>query len=412
LRKILLVSNEAARTGAPAILLGIMQWLKAHTNVETISVLMRDGAMRAEFERIGRTYTWIPIDLNQPERIYKRVATMVLQRGQADPGTWLAKIIQEEQPDIIYLSTLVLGKYLVHVPKISQRRVVTHVHELLPSLRQLSSDQQVSRQLALSDSVIACAPCVAQTLTEIFQLPPSKCTIIPEYISPGASGNDTSQPPSPIAPSGEESTSLTRIHQALDRGIPIFGVGGNPIHRKGFDLFPLLVKECQKRFAGTPFLAVWIGCGEGSQAGIAMEWDLTQMGLQADVALIPSVSIPTFRWIVSQFRVLTLLSREDPFPLVVLEAGVLGVPTVCFEGSGAIPEMAAEGNCVSVPYLDLQAYAEAVHRLCVHPEEARGIAARCRQHVERHLTLDKVAPRVVQVLLNEPSPQGETLPVG
>lgn len=161
-----------------------------------------------------------------------------------------------------------------------------------------------------------------------------------------------------------------------------------------------MIKECKIQFADTPFLAVWIGCGDGSEPQVALEWDLSHLGMKDEVALIPSVSMPTFRWIVSQFRVLTLLSREDPFPLVVLEAGLMGIPTVCFEGSGAIPEFAAEGQCVSVNYLDLPAFAAAVKRLCLDPAEATKVGEQCRQKVLNDLTLERVAPLVADVLFD------------
>ena len=399
MRKILFISHEASRTGAPAILLGLIQWLQAHHQLEIVNVLMRDGAMRPEFERTGKTYTWIPTDLNQPERIYKRIAKILFQRSLSDPGTWLTKILEKEKPDIIYLSTLVLGKYLQQVNKPSNLRIVSHVHELLPSLRQLSNDHQVQTQLALSDVVIACAPCVAETLSNTFQLAASKCTIIPEYIIPESSGAGLAHAPQPTALAASELGAMHNLQAAISRGVPIFGIGGTPINRKGFDLFPLLVQECKRQFSDTPFHAVWIGCGEGSAARVALEWDLARMGLEDCVSLLPSVSMPTFRWLLSRFQVLTLLSREDPFPLVVLEAGLLGVPTVCFAGSGGIPDLAAQGCCISVNYLDLRAFAAAVKRLCLNSEEAREIAARCQHKVATDLSLNRVAPRVAEVLL-------------
>ncbi len=401
MRKICFISNEAARTGAPAILLGLSQWLQAHHQLEPVNVLMRDGALRPDFERTGKTYTWIPTDLNQPERIHKRLAKLLRQRRQSDPGAWLTAILEKEKPDIIYLSTLVLGKYLQQFKKLPQQHIVSHGHELLPSLRQLSNDQQVQTQLDLSDVVIACAPCVAETLSTTYQLPASKCVIIPEYIIPESSGSGPAAEPSPQAPAmvARELGALPRLTEALQSGAPIIGIGGNPINRKGFDLFPLLVRECKRQFGETPFHAVWIGCGEGSAARVAMDWDLTRLGLAESVSLVPSVSMPTFRWLLSRFAVLTLLSREDPFPLVVLEAGLLGVPTVCFEGSGAIPDLAARGCCVSVNYLDLPAFAAAVRHLCLHQQEASAIASRCRQTVTDDLSLNVVAPRVAEVLL-------------
>ncbi len=399
MRKICFISNEAARTGAPAILMGLIQWLQAHHQLDTVNILMRDGALRADFERTGKTYTWIPTDLNQPERIHKRLAKLLLQRSRSDPGIWLNTILKKEKPDIIYLSTLVLGKYLQQVDKLPGQRIVSHVHELLPSLRQLSNDQQVQSQLALSDVVIACAPCVAETLSNVFDLPADKCTIIPEYIIPEWSSavGQPGQAAAVLTPSEVEA--MPKLNAAIRDGAHLVGVGGNPINRKGFDLFPQLVRECKRHFADTPFHAVWIGCGEGSPAHGAIQWDLRRLGLEDCVSLVPSVSLPSFRWLLARFEVLTLLSREDPFPLVALEAGLLGVPTVCFEGSGAIPELAAEGCCVSVAYLDLSAFAAAVHRLCRQRQEAKAIAGRCQRKVIEELSLNVVAPRLAEVLL-------------
>ena len=52
-----------------------------------------------------------------------------------------------------------------------------------------------------------------------------------------------------------------------------------------------------------------------------------------------------------------LPSREDPFPLVMLEAGALGKPMVCFDGAGGAKEFAARGAGIVVPYLDVPAMA-------------------------------------------------------
>ena len=395
--KILFVSNDGSRTGAPAILLGLIQWLAAHKSVQPVTVLMRDGALREEFEQTGNTYTWNPPDLNKPERFHKRLGKLLLQRGNADPGAWLTALIEKEQPDILYLSTLVLGKYLGRLSVRPGCHVVTHVHELLPSLRQLSSDDNVRTQLNLSDKVISCATCVQDTLIKVYGLPAHKCSIIPEFISIPTFDKGSPDPAAPAAPG--QSQPLLRLQDAIARGVHVFGIGGNPIARKGFDLIPLFIKECKLLFGDQPFLVVWIGCGEHSAAHVAIDWDLSQMGLSQHLMLVPSVAMPQFRQLVSQLSVLTLLSREDPFPLVVLEAGLLGIPTVCFAGSGAIPEMADQGCCIRVGYLDLPAFATAVYELCHNPEAASAIGERCRQKVSHDLTINTVAPQVAAVLL-------------
>jgi glycosyltransferase involved in cell wall biosynthesis len=364
---------------------------------------MRNGSLRTDFEQELTTYTWIPTDLNQPERIHKRLVNTFLQRGRSDPGKWLAQIIEKEKPDVIYLSTLVLGRYLGSVRQDAHPRIVSHVHELLPSLLQLSGDAMVQRQLDLSHKVISCADCVQNGLTKNFHLSQDRCIILPEFIitRPDSKSHDSQENDCANNQDPQEKLGWQKLNIAQDRGLPVFGIGGNPISRKGFDLIPLFLKACRQRFGDEGFLFVWIGCGEGSSPHASLSWDLELMGLSDQIVLFPSVAMASFRKLLSRLQVLTLLSREDPFPLVALEAGLLEIPTVCFKGSGAIAEMAEEGACIAVDYLNLEAFAAAVQRLWAQPEEARRIGRRCRLKVLEELSLEQVAPRVAQVLLQD-----------
>ena len=402
-KKILFISNDGSRTGAPWILLNLIRWLKSHHDLKMAAVLMRNGSLRTEFEQELTTYTWIPTDLNQPERIHKRLVNTFLQRGKSDPGKWLAQIIEKEKPDVIYLSTLVLGRYLGSVGQDAHPRIVSHVHELLPSLLQLSGEAMVQRQLDLSHKVISCADCVQNGLIKNFHLPQDRCIILPEFIitRPDKKSHDSQQNDCANNQDPQEKLGWQKLNIAQERGLPVFGIGGNPISRKGFDLIPLFLKACRQRFGDEGFLFVWIGCGEGSSPHASLSWDLELMGLSDQIVLFPSVAMASFRRLLSRLQVLTLLSREDPFPLVALEAGLLEIPTVCFKGSGAIAEMADEGACIAVDYLNLEAFAAAVQRLWAQPEEARRIGRRCRLKVLEELSLEQVAPRVAQVLLQD-----------
>lgn len=401
--KILFISNDGSRTGAPSILLNLIRWLKIHHDLKMAAVLMRNGSLRTDFEQELTTYTWIPTDLNQPERIHKRLVNTLLQRGRTDPGKWLAQIIEKEKPDVIYLSTLVLGRYLGSVRQDAHPRIVSHVHELLPSLLQLSGDAMVQRQLDLSHKVISCADCVQNGLTKNFHLPQDRCIILPEFIitRPDKQSHDSQENDCANNQDPQEKLGWQKLNIAQERGLPVFGIGGNPISRKGFDLIPLFLKACRQRFGDEGFLFVWIGCGEGSSPHASLSWDLELMGLSDQIVLFPSVAMASFRRLLSRLQVLTLLSREDPFPLVALEAGLLEIPTVCFKGSGAIAEMADEGACIAVDYLNLEEFAAAVQRLWAQPEEARRIGRRCRLKVLEELSLEQVAPRVAQVLLQD-----------
>ncbi len=76
--------------------------------------------------------------------------------------------------------------------------------------------------------------------------------------------------------------------------------------------------------------------------------------------------------------ILLLLSREDPYPLVTLEAANFSVPTICFKNAGGIQEFIEEFQCgISVDYLDLNAvtksildYIRNLYLLSIHGDNA------------------------------------------
>jgi glycosyltransferase involved in cell wall biosynthesis len=101
---------------------------------------------------------------------------------------------------------------------------------------------------------------------------------------------------------------------------------------------------------------------------------------------------------IGQLDVFTLLSREDPFPIVVLEAGAQGIPTICFQGSGGIPDLARREAVVAVPYLDLKAFAKELHKLACQPEERSRIGQRCHDIVLAEHTVEHLVPQLERLI--------------
>ena len=67
--------------------------------------------------------------------------------------------------------------------------------------------------------------------------------------------------------------------------------------------------------------------------------------------------------------VFALTSREDPFPLVMLEAAAAGVPVVCFAGGGGAPEFVDPDAGRVAPFLDVAGMAAAISDLLERGEE-------------------------------------------
>jgi glycosyltransferase involved in cell wall biosynthesis len=87
----------------------------------------------------------------------------------------------------------------------------------------------------------------------------------------------------------------------------------------------------------------------------------------------------------AQFDAFLLTSREDPFPLVVLDAASLGKPVVCFAEAGGAPELVQEDAGLVVPYLDVEAMAAAATAIVEDADLRARLGRRAREKVlERH----------------------------
>ncbi len=64
--------------------------------------------------------------------------------------------------------------------------------------------------------------------------------------------------------------------------------------------------------------------------------------------------------VLKDFDVFLMTSREDPFPLVCIEIGMLGKPIVSFEGSTGTNEILKNAGGFIVPYLNIEEMGEKV----------------------------------------------------
>jgi glycosyltransferase involved in cell wall biosynthesis len=390
MKRVLFVCHDASRTGAPLILFWLLRGLVAHEAVEAHVAILRDGPLRQDFEALCPTETWRPF---QPTPWQERLVAKVRRRPlSVDPDAWLAEVVERVCPDVLYLNTLVVGYALGRLaPPQVPPAVISHVHELEPSLAMMSTPELVKRQLALSTLVLACAEPVRTYLVAHHHVSQERCALLPEGF-PLAMAQ-------PLATSTFDSQTRAVVNAMVEekeRGAFLFGCLGNPISRKGVDLFPLLLRECAALFGDLPFRGVWVGCGEGSAAHASLLWDLHRLGVEERALVLPG--LPMGPAAIAQLDVFTLLSREDPFPIVVLEAGAQGIPTICFQDSGGIPDLARREAVAAVPYLDLNAFARELHHLALQPEERRRLGQRCRNIVLAEHTVEQLVPQLERLI--------------
>jgi glycosyltransferase involved in cell wall biosynthesis len=155
----------------------------------------------------------------------------------------------------------------------------------------------------------------------------------------------------------------------------IVGACGTADHRKGLDLWLELVAEVAPAVAPLDPHFVWIGADPPVEFA---EW-ASRTSLGDRVTFTGSLENP-YPWLAA-LDVFTLTSREDPYPVVVLEAMALGRPVVGF-AVGDVPVQVGQAGRLVAPMATREA-ADAVIELLEHPAERSRLGQAAAERV-RH----------------------------
>jgi glycosyltransferase involved in cell wall biosynthesis len=257
------------------------------------------------------------------------------------------------------------GRLLTELSPLDNVPVVTHAHELPRFVELDVSRDELDVVARRTSQWIVVSEAVRAGLPVMFGPPARDARLIRECIDPASIHARTEQDGS---------------HKLLDVSSDelIIGGAGTVSARKGADLFGLLALAVMRRWRSEQPLAFrWVGGGLDSRDGRLVLTDLRAMGLARTVRFVGETRTPLACF--AAMTVMVLLSREDPYPLVMLEAAALGRPLVCFDGSGGAPEFVRRGGGISVRYLDIEAMAEAVVHLLSNPDERRRLGGRARE---------------------------------
>jgi len=139
-----------------------------------------------------------------------------------------------------------------------------------------------------------------------------------------------------------------------------------------------------------------LGGHQGSTDWTAFTHDIARCDLKSTVTLISSHPDP-YRYFGGS-DIFVLPSREDPYPLVCLEAAVCGMPIICFDRGGGMPEFVEHDCGAVVPYLDIPAMAEQVILFATDEQKrvAAGEAAQAKVAARHDITI--AAPQILRAM--------------
>lgn len=370
--RILLVTHETSRTGAPRVATLVARGLVGQGH--TVSVVARlPGPLVSDFEAAAQTSVEPLWRLRRKLRSIRetRLVAFVLD-------TVVATIeILRSRADLVYVNSSAAAIYL-RPAKWLRRPVILHVHES-GELASWFLAKARATTLLVGASVVACSPSVQEEIARLMNV----------------SAGDV-----PMLPSVPDDAQVLRMSTAqVDHCYApdelVVGCCGAVEQRKGVDLWVQAARLVIRAMLDVPVRFVWVGDGTPPEIDQSERNQLAFLG--------PSPNpYPHMR----RFDVFTLPSRDDPFPLVVLEAMTLGTPVVAF-AVGGVPRQIGDAG-VLVPAGDVASFAGEIVRLLGDLSARQRLGAAAQDRVRASYSTDAFYAGLAELLgavrLDAPTP--------
>jgi glycosyltransferase involved in cell wall biosynthesis len=385
-RSVLFVSHDSFRGGATVLLNNFLRWLKENTDISFQILVCQRGEMEAEFEKLAPVWY---LDARITRRVALRASIRRLVTGVGATnvlgfGDLAARIGAASRINLVYSNTVVNGRVLEALSPLGCP-VLTHVHEL-EFLIHTNAGKDFERVKRYTDHFVAVSDAVRSNLVARHGIPEAKIERI--YGSVPTTARPRADPV------------ILKRALATEIGIPenarIVGGCGSVYWLKGCDLFVQLAVALRAREPSVPIHLVWLGMTPPSEGFYPFQHDLVRAGLVDRVHFIGSRRNPLDY--IAAFDVLALVSREEAFPLTVMEAAAVGVPTVCFDAAGGAREFVEADAGRVLPYLDMDSMAACVLELLRDDEQRRRLGRRARTKVQEQYDISVMAPKLVRTI--------------
>lgn len=326
--KILFITPSGGRTGSEMMLWYYLDFLK-NKPITTIIYSKINGSL------LGTTS---PADFTHSLKlkkgfindiffgVYNKLFGRVLETSQ------VLALNKTHRPDFWYINTILMPEMAAAAVKANVPYVL-HAHELVTIYEEVRGEA-FEKMIINARKIICCSSKVQQKFIDM------GCTntvLVHSFID-SALINVTAR-------------RTAELRQQLDipNGAFVWGMSGGMNLRKGYDMLPDLLEKMPKNS-----YFVWIG--SESNTGVWSYLRKVAENKQLNFIHVPAQSDDYYDYlnIIDGF---VLLSREDPFPLVMLEAAYLQKPIAGFD-SGGVSEFLQENMGVVTEGINVNALAK------------------------------------------------------
>jgi len=348
---VLFVGHDAHLAGSQMLLLEMLRKARASGTMDPMVILLGDGVLESDYRKLATTCSIVPM----------------LKAGMSLPDAVARAIAAAPRTPIVAICSTIACAEVGRVCRSADIPVVHLINELPTTVESNGWEDLVHDIGATARRMVFVSNFSRQAFVDRFGLAESRCAIVhPGWLEHEVDVTDRSKLRSRIR----------RNLKLPEDSLIVLGCG--QIHpRKGVDLFVQVAARALEQPGMERVQFVWIGDGSADDT----RW------VNHDVDLLPCRDrihlVPSRADIHSYFEaadLYVLSSREDPYPIVGVQAMAAGLPVFAFDGAGGAPEALADGVGVVVPFLDTEAMARKVVEL-IQVDSARhamGDAARSR----------------------------------
>ena len=345
---ILFVGHDASLSGAPKSLLLIIGHISQNYK-EPISIILKEGGpLEEEYRKLGNVFLWEK-KWYYEKKLVKRLKNRLLNNNKRNQNKVL-RYFTRNKPKVIFNNTVVNGAILEKLSNLD-----APVISRIPELETVMKIYQVrfnstNKVLKYSSNFITPSLSGKKNLIDNFNISSEKIEVAYGTILKKPNLNKVNN-----------KAELKKIGISEDSFV--VGACGGLGWRKGSDLF-LNVANYLNGVEKIVFM--WIGVDKTQASYLEFVSEVNKLNLNSKVFLIPyEKDINKYYQIMDVFL---MTSREDPFPLVNLEAMKNGIPVICFKDSGGSEELVDASSGFVVPYADTEKMAQKVNDIFSQPK--------------------------------------------
>lgn len=377
--RILFLCHSASRNGATILLLHLIQWLRPRVDWEIEVLVNGRGPLVNEFRSIVRTNV-----LRNPASLLGSIPE-VWRNGlqRFIERRYLDAVLMGRRFDLVYANTSAAWPQVLSLRERAPA-LLWHIHELEYVLRLSMGKARINQTFPLASRFVATSKAVFDVLSGECNVPREKIDVIYGSV--------------PFLQLGQEErrSRRQRILAKLNWPDDVFVVGGCGTlgWRKGTDLFLQVAHAVARQTGYEKVRFLWVGGEAEGQESLVFAHDAQALKLADRTFRIPTTADASEFY--DAMDVFALTSREDPFPLVMLEAAASSLPIVCFADTGGGPEFVGEDAGLTAPYADTAVFAAHIMTLYDLPSLRERLGVAASNKVKAHHGMDSLGQKVLQ----------------